>query len=303
MHQLPPWFQTVSALFLFFVELVVPFLYFAPRRLRVFACVMTVLLQLLIAGTGNYAFFNLLTVALAVLLVDDQSLPECWRNRAEAATLPLRRWPRLVLASIAVVALFASGIEFAATLDRSLALPGPVVAAVRRLGAFRSFNGYGLFMVMTTERPEIVVEGSRDGVVWRPYEFRWKPGDPVRRPRFVAPAPAAPRLADVVRGPRRLRAEPVARALSRAPARRLARSRGASGERSVPGPAAAATCAPCSTTTASRTPPSAAGPAPGGSGVSWGSMRPFSRSAEASGGRKNQNSVRLEVAPWSRRRC
>ena len=31
---------------------------------------------------------------------------------------------------------------------------------------------------MTTERHEIVVEGSNDGTDWRPYEFRWKPGDP-----------------------------------------------------------------------------------------------------------------------------
>ena len=65
MHQCPPWFQTASCAFLFFVELAVPFLYFAPRRLRLFACAVTILLQLLIAATGNYAFFNLLTIALA----------------------------------------------------------------------------------------------------------------------------------------------------------------------------------------------------------------------------------------------
>jgi len=40
---------------------------------------------------------------------------------------------------------------------------------------------------MTTERPEIVVEGSRDATTWLPYEFRYKPGDPMRRPRFVEP--------------------------------------------------------------------------------------------------------------------
>jgi hypothetical protein len=42
-------------------------------------------------------------------------------------------------------------------------------------------------MVMTTSRPEILVEGSDDGAAWQPYEFRWKPGDVKRRPRFVAP--------------------------------------------------------------------------------------------------------------------
>ncbi len=187
MHRLPSAFQTASALFLFFVELVVPLLYFAPRRLRVFAFWMTVALQALIAATGNYAFFNLLTVALAVLLLDDQSLPFGWARAAGFAARPARLWPKRVLVLVAAVALFGSTIEFAATLDRSLELPESVVAVARRLYALRSFNGYGLFMVMTTERPEIVVEGSDDGATWKPYEFRWKPGDPRRRPRFVAP--------------------------------------------------------------------------------------------------------------------
>jgi hypothetical protein len=51
----------------------------------------------------------------------------------------------------------------------------------------RSLNNYGLFMVMTTERWEIVIEGSDDGVEWRPYEFRWKAGDLGRAPGFVEP--------------------------------------------------------------------------------------------------------------------
>jgi hypothetical protein len=52
---------------------------------------------------------------------------------------------------------------------------------------FRSVNGYGLFRVMTTRRPELVLEGSRDSLHWEAYEFRYQPGDPARRPGFVAP--------------------------------------------------------------------------------------------------------------------
>ena len=40
---------------------------------------------------------------------------------------------------------------------------------------------------MTTSRPEIVLEGSHDGRNWMEYEFHWKPGDMMRRPRFVQP--------------------------------------------------------------------------------------------------------------------
>jgi predicted DCC family thiol-disulfide oxidoreductase YuxK len=189
MHHLPPWFQTASAVFLFFVELVVPFLFFAPRRLRHLACGLTVLLQVLIAATGNYAFFNVLAIALAVLLLDDEAFPRRWRERAAAAAggRGRRAWPRWILAPAAVLLLFVSSVEFAATLFRSLPLPGPAVAVVRWFGPLRSANNYGLFAVMTTTRPEIIVEGSDDGVTWRAYEFRWKPGDLRRRPRFVAP--------------------------------------------------------------------------------------------------------------------
>ena len=48
-------------------------------------------------------------------------------------------------------------------------------------------NPYGLFQVMTTRRPEIDVEGSDDGVTWKSYVFRWKPGPLDRRPEFVEP--------------------------------------------------------------------------------------------------------------------
>src|SRR5262245_63506302 len=40
---------------------------------------------------------------------------------------------------------------------------------------------------MTTERDEIIIEGSYDGVEWREYEFRYKPGDIAREPRWNIP--------------------------------------------------------------------------------------------------------------------
>jgi hypothetical protein len=46
---------------------------------------------------------------------------------------------------------------------------------------------YGLFAVMTTVRDEIIIEGSNDGIDWRAYEFRYKPGEPTRRPRWNIP--------------------------------------------------------------------------------------------------------------------
>jgi hypothetical protein len=66
-------------------------------------------------------------------------------------------------------------------------LPRPLQRVMAWVAPFRSINSYGLFAVMTTTRPEIIIEGSNDGETWQAYEFKWKPGDPLRRPDFVAP--------------------------------------------------------------------------------------------------------------------
>ena len=60
-------------------------------------------------------------------------------------------------------------------------------AVLRAVEPLRIVNSYGLFAVMTTERPEIVVEGSNDGATWLAYEFPYKPGDLRRAPPIVAP--------------------------------------------------------------------------------------------------------------------
>jgi hypothetical protein len=76
---------------------------------------------------------------------------------------------------------------FLTALGTPLPWLGPLPAAYQLFTPFRTVNQYGLFAIMTKVRPEILVEGSRDGVNWKPYEFRYKPGDPSRRPGFVAP--------------------------------------------------------------------------------------------------------------------
>ena len=63
--------------------------------------------------------------------------------------------------------------------------PPTVALAVDRLIApLHIASAYGLFAVMTTKRDEIVIEGSEDRIAWREYEFRYKPGDVARRPRW-----------------------------------------------------------------------------------------------------------------------
>ncbi|XP_038047006.1 lipase maturation factor 2-like [Patiria miniata] len=74
-HQLPQWFQKLSVAAVYLIECFTPFLFFVPiRNLRLFSWFSQILLQVLIVLTGNYNFFNLLTVTLCIPLLDDQFL-------------------------------------------------------------------------------------------------------------------------------------------------------------------------------------------------------------------------------------
>ena len=65
--------------------------------------------------------------------------------------------------------------------------PRPVARFYDATEPLHLVNSYGLFAMMTTWRPELILEGSQDGRTWLEYDFRWKPGDVRRPPRFVAP--------------------------------------------------------------------------------------------------------------------
>ncbi len=176
MAQLPLTFQKASTGIVLAVELVIPFLIFAPRRIRIFGAWCLLSLQILIFVTGNYTFFNLLAMAMCVFLFDDRRF-ERWlkpRSQAKAGTT----W---VVAAVAVLVLT---IGLARMVETFLRIP---VAIVKYTAPFEIVNSYGLFAMMTTERPEIVVEGSMDGETWVPYSFRYKPGDLARAPRWAAP--------------------------------------------------------------------------------------------------------------------
>jgi len=194
-HQLPSWFQKMSVVVVFAIELFVPFLIFMRKPMRLWGCGLLVGLQILIFLTGNYCFFNLLTIALCLLLIDDTSWPRKLRDRFPKTaqvgdqTVHKRsyRMTKWVVTPIIVLVLCVSFVQVLSSLRLPVRWFLPGVALYRVFQPFRTVNSYGLFAVMTTSRPEIVVEGSNNGSTWRRYEFKWKPQDLNQAPRWVAP--------------------------------------------------------------------------------------------------------------------
>jgi lipase maturation factor 1 len=184
-HRLPTWFLETSTALVLAIEIGAPFLIPTRRWMRLLAFTLLAGLQFLIAATGNYAFFNLLSAALCVFLLDDMALGE-WTRLAVAATEPNRVRAAIGVA-LAIVMVPLSLTAFAGSLGIALPTAPLTDPVLDTIASFRSVNAYGLFAVMTTTRPEIVIEGSDDGETWKEYEFKYKAGDLRRRPPWVAP--------------------------------------------------------------------------------------------------------------------
>jgi predicted DCC family thiol-disulfide oxidoreductase YuxK len=194
----PEWFKHFSVAFCLAVEIIAPFFIWAPRRPRLIAAGLMIFLQIVIAVTGNYCFFNLLTIALCLLLIDDASIGRSAEGRgaADPASQELRppntnsvmyRLSTYAALAVIVVTLpINAWLIFSAFKPQSRP-PGWLANFYEQLEALRVVNGYGLFRVMTKDRCEIVIEGSTDGLDWAPYEFKWKPGDVKRAPGWCAP--------------------------------------------------------------------------------------------------------------------
>lgn len=173
------------------VELVVPFLVFGPRPLRLAAAAAIVLFQLVIVATGNYGFFNVLAIVLCVALLDDAAL-----HRMGLDTVMARVFRRTLVAptrtGVIAARAFVAYAVVAGTLQIVQAARHPragdaLEGWLDRTSMLRLVNRYGPFATMTTERVEIVIEVSDDGTQWRELSFRFKPGDTRVRPGWNMP--------------------------------------------------------------------------------------------------------------------
>ncbi len=110
---------------------------------------------------------------------------------AEETAVATPRWRSWLIVPMVVVTLLVTPGQIFGAFRNRVPWPRPMLKlAVRTyqiVAPLRSMNGYGLFRVMTTSRPEIVIEGSNDGLSWQAYELKYKPGDLTRRPAFVEP--------------------------------------------------------------------------------------------------------------------
>src|SRR5882762_1850084 len=209
-QHLPHWFHAATAFGTLALELVLVWMLFFPRRVRIICFFIVTFWQVGVILSANYTFLNYLVLALGIFLVDDRFLarfvPQSWRAQLTHAAqtispsdvLPPSSAPpghqtweySLVTYKLALIAIMFAWLFYSTTVLLLLmiwpAAPFPY-APVAALQPFRIADRYGLFAVMTRGRYEIEFQGSNDGQNWIAYKFRFKPQNPYEAPRIYAP--------------------------------------------------------------------------------------------------------------------
>jgi len=193
-HQLPEWMLQAGILLVFFSELIVPFFIFLPRKFRLFAASVTILVQLLIIATSNHNWINLLTILLCLFLLDDALLKKIvprWLysfifTGDHLAADHSKPSCNLLLPIFSFLILVSSTSVFIGMVSNN-SMPEYLSRSSSVLRSWGLGHIFHIFPTMQTERHELQIEGSYDGIVWKSYGFKYKPGSLNAMPKFIVP--------------------------------------------------------------------------------------------------------------------
>jgi hypothetical protein len=183
-HHLPDALHKVEVIANHGAQLVVPWLLFTPQPLAGFAALAIVVTQSWLVLSGNFSWLNVITITLALSAIGDGLLHHAVPLSPPHLASPPGWFEIVVLAMLVLIAV------------KSWQPARNLVSRRQLMNAsfdpWHLVNTYGAFGSITRVRHEIVIEGTRDREVtpattWLEYEFKGKPGDPMRRPRQIAP--------------------------------------------------------------------------------------------------------------------
>lgn len=180
-HKLPMWFQKGSTLVMFWVELVVPLLVFSPESVRLFCFFNFFGLFFVIWQTGNFSYLNFMCAIFSVLFIGNRFLEPFIGVPAQGVETG---WIWYGIVSVlALGLLFLQVINLWNYFFKEQWI-GKVLGKVQ---PFHISQPHQLFSMMTTQRHEVVIEGSYDKQNWKEYLFYYKVSDVARRPVRIAP--------------------------------------------------------------------------------------------------------------------
>jgi hypothetical protein len=184
-HHLPKAVHRVEVASNHIAQLVVPFGLFTPQPYASVASSIIIATQAWLLLSGNFSWLNVLTIILAVSVLEDRFLDPLLPVGTPSTLAHPPDWFTGIVLALAVVMAILSWWPI-----RNMASRHQLMNF--SFNPFHLVNTYGAFGSVTRDRREVVIEGSHDprsaaDGEWREYEFKGKPGDVDRRPPQVAP--------------------------------------------------------------------------------------------------------------------
>ncbi|WP_413288481.1 lipase maturation factor family protein [Bdellovibrio sp. HCB337] len=185
----PLWFQKFCCAMMFATEIGIPFLVFGPGKIRWVGATIIIFFQFLIIITGNYAFFNFLTIVLCLFLFDDSFWAVILDKVLPGITIiaETSMFYQSLGLILAILMVPLNLFWFVLAFFENSRILNPAIPIIRAIYNYRFNSSYGLFAVMTKDRPELVLQGSHDHENWVDYEFKYKPSSVTKMPPVVAP--------------------------------------------------------------------------------------------------------------------
>jgi len=183
-HHLPKGLHRMEVLGNHLAQLVVPWFLFFPQPVASVAGLIILVTQSWLVVSGNFAWLNFITMALAIASFDNSALARLF------AIVPYQpqATPTWYLGIVLAITALILALSYR---------PARNLLSRRQLmnysfDPFHIVGAYGAFGSITKERYEVVIEGTEEAVLtpqtkWHEYEFQGKPGDLRRWPRQVAP--------------------------------------------------------------------------------------------------------------------
>lgn len=180
-YKWPLMIHKASTLFMFFVELIVPFGLFLTDDIRAITGLLMLALQVAFWLTGNFSYLNHLTAVFCIIAFNNYYLSFL----AEPPPIYQVHW--LADHILSLIGSFFLILQCARLWHHFQYHNRLLTYWLSWLSPFHLVNRYGLFAIMTKERYEIIVEGSEDGNTWKEYLCWFKPSEITRRPRRISP--------------------------------------------------------------------------------------------------------------------
>jgi hypothetical protein len=187
MSLLPNFVHALTNIVVLLAEILVPLLFFFPRRFKIIAFYILLPFQLPIMLTANYGFFNLLTLVLSLFLLDDEHigfLLSKFRIKFHHKIInkPRHKPAKYLSAALAIFLVVFSILGFLHFTSPNF--NSHLQSLEIAITPYRIINTYHLFLSIVKERQIIEIAGF-DGRVWKPVLFRHTNQNPEKMPPFL----------------------------------------------------------------------------------------------------------------------